>query len=286
MMAFDALCGAVPSKMVSMIVKKETTKEVWDMIVTMRVGDDHVKKATAQLLRRKFNLATFDDDKTVEDYALRLSGMVAHLATLSKEVKDGEIVMKMLQSLPPRFKQITTAIKTLLNVSTMSVADLTWRLKEVEEAFEEAPTSLQQDEKLYLTEEEWDARRKKREAENRSGSGAGKGRGHGRGRGGSSSSGSSSKPTGDECRRCGKMGHWARECPSKPKKEQAYVTQDEEEASLKLALSTLIRSEVISSSPEVEIHKEKLFAHIDEEKERDARTWVLDTGVTNHMSGC
>jgi hypothetical protein len=51
----------------------------------------------------------------------------------------------------------------------MSVADLTGRLKEAEEAFEEALTSLQQDGKLYLTEEEWDARRKKREAENHSG---------------------------------------------------------------------------------------------------------------------
>jgi hypothetical protein len=42
-------------------------------------------------------------------------------------------------------------IKTLLNVSTMSVADLAGRLKE---AFQEAPTLLQQDGKLYLTEEE------------------------------------------------------------------------------------------------------------------------------------
>jgi hypothetical protein len=42
----------------------------------------------------------------------------------------------------------------------MSVADLIGRLKETEEVFEEAPTSLQQDGKLYLTEEEWDARRK------------------------------------------------------------------------------------------------------------------------------
>jgi hypothetical protein len=50
--------------------------------------------------------------------------MAAHLATLGEEVKDGEIIVKMLQSMPPRFKQIT--IKTLLNVSTMSVADLTW----------------------------------------------------------------------------------------------------------------------------------------------------------------
>jgi hypothetical protein len=75
-------------------------------------------------------------------------------------VKDDEIIANMLLSLPPRFKQITIMIKTLLNVSTMSVADLIGRLKEAEEVFEEAPTSLQQDGKLYLTEEEWDARRK------------------------------------------------------------------------------------------------------------------------------
>jgi hypothetical protein len=74
---------------------------------------------------------------------------------------------------------------------------------------------------LYLTEEEWDARKKKRETENHSdsdarGNDAGKGHGHNS----SSSDGSSSgRPTGDECQRYGKLGHWARECRSKPKKE-------------------------------------------------------------------
>jgi hypothetical protein len=40
------------------------------------------------------------------------------------------------------------------------------------------------------------------------------------------------------------------------------------------------------STTEVENHEEKVFAHLDEEKERDAGTWELDTGVTSHMSGC
>jgi hypothetical protein len=43
--------------------------------------------------------------------------------------------------------------------------------------------------------------------------------GKGCGCGGSSSSGSLSKPIGDECQRCGKMGHRAHECRSKAKKE-------------------------------------------------------------------
>jgi hypothetical protein len=257
MMALDALCGVVPPEMVLMIAK-ERAKEAWDVIATMRVGDDRMKKATAQQLCQKFNLAMFDDGETVEDYALRLSGMAVHLTTLGEEVKDGEIVVKMLQSLSPRFKQIMIVIKTLLDVSPMSIAYLIGQLKEAEEAFKEVPTSLQQDRKLYLTEEEWYAWRKKREVENHSGSGArhdgaGKGRGHGRGHshGGSSSSGSSSKPIGDECQRYDKMGHWAHECRSKPKKEQVHIAQDEEEASLMLTLSTLIRLEMISSSAEV-----------------------------------
>jgi hypothetical protein len=36
----------------------------------------------------------------------------------------------------------------------------------------------------------------------------------------------------------------------------------------------------------VEIHEEKMFAHLDEEKERNTRKWVLDTEAMNHMSGC
>jgi hypothetical protein len=142
MMALDALCGVVPPEMVLMITK-ERAKEAWDAITTMRVSDDRMKKATTQQLCQKFNLAMFDDGETVEDYALHLSGMAVHLTTLGEEVKDSEIVVKMLQSLPPRFKQIMIVIKTLLDVSTMSIAYLIVQLKEAEEAFKEALTSLQ-----------------------------------------------------------------------------------------------------------------------------------------------
>jgi hypothetical protein len=40
------------------------------------------------------------------------------------------------------------------------------------------------------------------------------------------------------------------------------------------------------STAEVEIHEEKVFTHLDEENEHDAETWVLDTGVMNHVFGC
>jgi hypothetical protein len=55
MMALDALCGVVPPEMAPTIAKKETTKEAWDAIATMRVGDNHVKKVMTQQLRRSIN---------------------------------------------------------------------------------------------------------------------------------------------------------------------------------------------------------------------------------------
>lgn len=82
MMPLDALCSAVPPEMVSTIADKRMAKEAWDSVATMHDGDDRVKKNTAQRLRREFDLGTFKDGETVEDYALHLNGMVDTLATI------------------------------------------------------------------------------------------------------------------------------------------------------------------------------------------------------------
>jgi hypothetical protein len=39
MMTLDALCGAVPPEMVPMIIKKDTTKQAYAVIATMRVNE-------------------------------------------------------------------------------------------------------------------------------------------------------------------------------------------------------------------------------------------------------
>jgi hypothetical protein len=53
-------CGTVSLEMSPTIIKNEMVKEAWDTIVTMR-DSDHVKKSTAQQLRRKLELTAFDD---------------------------------------------------------------------------------------------------------------------------------------------------------------------------------------------------------------------------------
>jgi hypothetical protein len=178
--------------------------------------------------------------------------MVATLATLREIVEEKKVVKKILRPVPPRLKQIALAIAMLLDVESLTVVNLAGRLKAAEEAFEEPQFALQQDGKLYLTEEEWDARHVRRDVEKQRSGGSGGfggssspagrgGRGSGdrsRDRGRGRGNGGRGPQKNDECRRCGKLGHWARECKSKPKREQANAVH-EEEASLMVAKVTI-----------------------------------------------
>ena len=211
----------------------------------MRIGDDRVRKTLAQNLRRQFDSATFKEGESVEDYALHLNSMASTLTTLGDKVEETQVVEKIIRSVPQRLRQIVVAITMLLNMSTLTVADLMGRLKAAKDAFESPPSAMHHDGKLYLTKEEWDARRRKHDGEKNGGRGSrsikhrgGRRRGRGRGRGCEKGL-SSGRPSGDECRKCRKLSHWARECRSKPKKEQAHAIQDEEEASLLLVKSEM-----------------------------------------------
>jgi hypothetical protein len=143
MMALDVLVSAVSSEMVATVADKSTMKEAWDAIATMRVGDDKVKKATAQQLRNQFDHAMFREGETMEGFALRLNGMVATLATLREIVEENKVVEKIIRCVPPMLKQIALAISTLLDVESLIVTNLAGRLKVVEEAFKEPPSTLQ-----------------------------------------------------------------------------------------------------------------------------------------------
>jgi hypothetical protein len=56
---------------------------------------------------------------------MRLSGMVQHLATLGETVVEPKVVGKFLRSVPHKYKQIVVAIQTLLDVETLTLANVT-----------------------------------------------------------------------------------------------------------------------------------------------------------------
>lgn len=120
-------------------------------------------------------------------------------------------------------------------------------------------------------------------------------------RGGSSSSSRTRSPP-SPCLRCTKTGHWAWDCPTKPKKEQAHLAQGEEDEPTLLMAHAFVSSALASaSSParssrsvvnaasdplcqQVHLDEGRVFAQLGPRTDQDPELWVLDTGATNHMT--
>ena len=114
--ALDAICSAVPEEMVPALATKASDKEAWEAIKTLRIGDDRVRKATAQNLRAEYESIALREGEPIEDFALRLTGMVQRLATLGDPEPDEKVVAKYLRVVRPRYKQLVISIETLLDI--------------------------------------------------------------------------------------------------------------------------------------------------------------------------
>lgn len=306
-MALDAICSAVPPEMISTLATKASAKEAWDCIRILRVGDDRIRKASAQKVRMEYESLVLRDGETVEDFAMRLTSTVNQLATLGDPEPADKVVEKYLRVARPRFTQLVLSIETLLDISTLSLEEVTGRLKAAEDAMPLPSSSSDNAGKLYLTEEEWLERHKKKEQEAKKNSGSpsnrgkrrgGKGRnGGGAGVGGAENTNSGAARREDKCRNCGKYGHWAKDCRSKPKRdEQAHVAQDDEPTLLLLTGGVITHareqehapapSAPTPSSDPIYLEEKKLFAALDDAAERDPGSWIVDSGASNHMTGC
>jgi len=74
--ALDTICSAVLEDMVTALATKASAKEAWEAIRTLHIGDDRVRKATAQNLRAEYESIVLCEGEAIEDFALRLTGIV------------------------------------------------------------------------------------------------------------------------------------------------------------------------------------------------------------------
>jgi hypothetical protein len=103
----------------------------------------------------------FNNGEGVEDFAMRLAEIVSQLATLGDPQPDDKVVLKYLRITRPRYKQLVLSIETLLDVSTLSIEEVTGRLKAVED---DGGESSAMEGRLLLTKDEWRERNKKKES--------------------------------------------------------------------------------------------------------------------------
>jgi hypothetical protein len=153
-MALDAIYSAIPKEMVPALAVKPSAKDAWEVVRTMRVGGDCIRKTSAQRVRR--------EGKSVEDFTLWLTGIINKLATLGDPEPDDKVMEKYLRIARSRYKQLVILIETLLDVSTLFVEEITGHLMASEDDPEPQPSVLAGG-KLYPTEEQWLERYKQKE---------------------------------------------------------------------------------------------------------------------------
>lgn len=243
--------------MLSALGRKKTARSAWEAVKERRVGVRRVREANAEQLRKEFSEITFKPGESVDDFSLRITGLASNISTLGGKIEEAEVVKRMLHVVPEHLEQVAISIETLLDVNDMSVEEVTGRLRAVEQRKKTQATTDKQG-RLLLTEDEWLARLKIREAAGDGGSSSGgkggrnRGRNRGRGRSGGNQAEQqeAQEPKKDRCLSCGKKGRWAKDCRSKPKGQaKAHMAEAEEDEPTLFMVSagTVVNSKSIPS---------------------------------------
>nr|GEV00521.1 hypothetical protein [Tanacetum cinerariifolium] len=134
---------------------------VWDMVdpgsddakknnMVKGLLGDLVMEARLQTLITEFENLNMLDNGTIDEYALKLSGIAFKSATLGEVMSEHKLVKKFLTSLPRRFVHIVAALEQVVDLKTTGFEDVVGRLKAYEERVkEEDKANDAQDNLLY-----------------------------------------------------------------------------------------------------------------------------------------
>ncbi|XP_074327604.1 uncharacterized protein LOC141665518 [Apium graveolens] len=151
--ALAMIYQGIPEDVLLSIANKKTAKESWDMIKTLCQGADKAKKARVQTLKSEFEMLSMKDNEQVEDFHLRMNGLVTNIRALGEVMEESYVVKKLLRAVPAKFVQITSTLEQFGDMETMTVEEAVGSLKAHEERIKGKTDVKEQ--QLMLTEEEW-----------------------------------------------------------------------------------------------------------------------------------
>ncbi|XP_074369149.1 uncharacterized protein LOC141710395 [Apium graveolens] len=101
--ALAAIYQGIPEDVLLSVAEKKMAKEAWDAVKTMCLGADRVKTARIQTLKVEFETLSMKDTESLDDFCMKLNGLVTTIRALGEEGKEAYIVKKLLRAVPTKF---------------------------------------------------------------------------------------------------------------------------------------------------------------------------------------
>ncbi|XP_073304648.1 uncharacterized protein [Primulina huaijiensis] len=298
----------LPEDILLQIAKKKTAKETWDSLKTRYLGGDRVKKARVQTLKSEFDAFRMKETETIDEFAGKLSAITGKFSTHGDTLEDSSLVKKLLDFAPEKFFPIVAGIEQFYDLETMPFDEAIGRLKAYEERTMRLRGNINGTEgQLLFIHAEWQARQKVSNGDTSLGEkgrgssspdcGKWGGRGSGRGRGGlrkdnTGGTNNTSSGTRDKshikCFNCEKMEHYASECRSKRRDDEAHLTRaTDEEPALLIAVSQEVTHTRRDQQDAILLSEERLLPEMyrGDKNGENEDVWYLDNGASNHMTG-
>nr|GEZ21053.1 zinc finger, CCHC-type [Tanacetum cinerariifolium] len=209
----------LPENVLLQVAKYKNAKDVWESIKVRYIGVERVQKARLQTLRNELEMLKMNDNESINDFAGKISGIVAKFKSLGSSLEEKVIVRKFLNSVPKKYLPIVAPIEQYFDLETMPFEEAVGRVKAYEERLQSLEAKDEDQGQLMMASEQ-------KHGEN---SGRGRGRGRNSERGGRGRGRGRGDKSGIRCYDCGDFGHFSYECTKwNDKDKEANLIQDEE----------------------------------------------------------
>ncbi|CAJ2632337.1 unnamed protein product [Trifolium pratense] len=106
------------------ILHCESAKEAWDTLARNYGGDEKLKKARLQSLRRQYELLQMNESETVSQYFVRLTSLTNQMVRNGETITDLMKIEKVLRTLTPKFDHIVVAKEESKNLEELKFEEL------------------------------------------------------------------------------------------------------------------------------------------------------------------
>ncbi|XBI60778.1 hypothetical protein VPH35_041661 [Triticum aestivum] len=100
-LAPEAILHGVLPEMASTLASKATAKEAWDTVKTMRLSVAHDREVKLTTIPKQYSDIRISDGETIDDFAMRITNMVAWMAQLGETMPEKLVFPKRYSQIAP-----------------------------------------------------------------------------------------------------------------------------------------------------------------------------------------